>query len=35
VVWTQNHSDDFHQFGLKTAGDGFWWFGLKTCCDGF
>jgi hypothetical protein len=30
VVWPQNHSDGFHQFGLKTGGDGFSWFGLKT-----
>jgi hypothetical protein len=35
VVWPQNHSDGFHQFGLKTGGDGFWQFGLKTCCDIF
>jgi hypothetical protein len=21
VVWPQNHSDDFHQFGLKTSGN--------------
>jgi hypothetical protein len=47
VVWTQNQSDGFHWFGLKTSGDGFrrfglktdgngfYWFGLKTCCDSF
>jgi hypothetical protein len=23
VIWHQNHSDGFHQFGLKTGGDGF------------
>jgi hypothetical protein len=23
VVWPQNHSDGFRQFGLKTGGDGF------------
>jgi hypothetical protein len=30
VVWPQNHSDGFLQFGLKTGGDGFSRFGLKT-----
>jgi hypothetical protein len=30
VVWPQNHSDGFRQFGLKTGGDGFSRFGLKT-----
>jgi hypothetical protein len=35
VVWPQNHSDGFRQFGFKTGGDGFWRFGLKTYCDGF
>jgi hypothetical protein len=30
VVWPQNHSDGFLQFGLKTGGDGFSHFGLKT-----
>jgi hypothetical protein len=30
VVWPQNHSDGFLQFGLKTRGDGFSRFGLKT-----
>jgi hypothetical protein len=35
VVWPQNHSDGFHQFGLKIGGDSFCRFGLKTCCDGF
>jgi hypothetical protein len=35
VVWTQNHSDSFCWFGLKTGGDGFYRFGLKTYCDGF
>jgi hypothetical protein len=29
VVWPQNHSDGFLQFGLKTGGDGFSQFGLK------
>jgi hypothetical protein len=23
VVWPQNYSDGFHQFGLKICGDGF------------
>jgi hypothetical protein len=30
VVWSQNHSDGFLQFGLKTGGDGFSRYGLKT-----
>jgi hypothetical protein len=30
VVWPQNHSDGFLQFGLKTGGDGFSWSDLKT-----
>jgi hypothetical protein len=34
VVWSQNHSDGFYRFGLKTCCDGFCRFGLKTCCDG-
>jgi hypothetical protein len=34
VVCPQNHSDGFHQFDLKTGGNGSW-FGLKTCYDGF
>jgi hypothetical protein len=29
VVWPQNHSDGFRQFGLKTGGDGFYQFGQK------
>jgi hypothetical protein len=29
VIWPQNHSDGFLQFGLKTGGDGFFQFGLK------
>jgi hypothetical protein len=30
VVWPQNHSDDFLQFGPKTGGDRFPGLGLKT-----
>jgi hypothetical protein len=30
VVWPQNHSGGFCQFGLKTSDDGFSRFGLKT-----
>jgi hypothetical protein len=33
VVWPQNHSDGFLQFGLKTVGDGFLQFHLKTGSD--
>jgi hypothetical protein len=35
VVWPQNHSDGFRQFGLKTGGDSFFRFGLKNRWSGF
>jgi hypothetical protein len=35
LVWPQNHSDDFCQFGLKTGGDGLWVVWPQNHSDGF